>query len=66
MTKNERKKICGLMDCKKLSMDACMHAAQNERLPLRVVVQVNPPQYSSVMLKRLESYSSIFCCWWLL
>ena len=38
------------MDCKKLSMDACMHAAQNERLPLRVVVQVNLPQYSSFML----------------
>lgn len=28
------------MDCKKLSGDACMHAVQNERLPLRVVVQV--------------------------
>lgn len=28
------------MDCKKLSVDACMHAVQNERLPLRVVVQV--------------------------
>ena len=28
------------MDCQKLSLDACMHAAQNERLPLRVVVQV--------------------------
>lgn len=28
------------MDCKKLSADACMHAVQNERLPLRVVVQV--------------------------
>jgi len=28
------------MDCQKLSIDACMHAAQNERLPLRVVVQV--------------------------
>eukprot|EP00249_Psilotum_nudum_P009506 c21980_g1_i1 orf=88-1746(-) len=40
LTKNERKKLCRLMDCKKLSMDACMHAAQNERLPLRVVVQV--------------------------
>lgn len=40
MTKSERKKICRLMDCKKLSMDACMHAAQNDRLPLRVVVQV--------------------------
>lgn len=29
-----------MMDCQKLSIDACMHAAQNERLPLRVVVQV--------------------------
>lgn len=28
------------MDCQKLSIDACTHAAQNERLPLRVVVQV--------------------------
>lgn len=32
--------MCRLMDAKKLSADACMHAAQNERLPLRVVVQV--------------------------
>lgn len=28
------------MDCRKLSVDACTHAVQNERLPLRVVVQV--------------------------
>ncbi|CAM8883982.1 unnamed protein product [Rhodiola kirilowii] len=27
----ERKKICGLMDCQKLSREACAHAAQNER-----------------------------------
>lgn len=40
MTKAERKKICGLMDVKKLTADASMHAAQNERLPIRVVVQV--------------------------
>ncbi|KAG2700341.1 hypothetical protein I3760_07G226000 [Carya illinoinensis] len=40
LTKVERKKICGLMDVKKLTMDASMHAAQNERLPLRTVVQV--------------------------
>ncbi|OVA19780.1 BTB/POZ-like [Macleaya cordata] len=40
LTKTEKKKICGLMDVKKLTMDAGMHAAQNERLPLRVVVQV--------------------------
>ncbi|KAK9071101.1 hypothetical protein SSX86_009669 [Deinandra increscens subsp. villosa] len=40
ISKGERKKICRLMDCKKLSVEACMHAVQNERLPLRVVVQV--------------------------
>ncbi|MQL99989.1 hypothetical protein Taro_032717 [Colocasia esculenta] len=28
------------MEYQKLSIDACMHAAQNERLPLRVVVQL--------------------------
>ncbi|CAA0807455.1 Root phototropism protein 3 [Striga hermonthica] len=40
LTEHERKRLCRVMDCQKLSMDACMHAAQNERLPLRVVVQV--------------------------
>ncbi|GAB4853440.1 hypothetical protein Ancab_017630 [Ancistrocladus abbreviatus] len=40
ISKSERKKICRLMDCKKLSADACMHAVQNERLPMRVIVQV--------------------------
>lgn len=28
------------MDCRKLTLEACTHAAQNERLPLRAVVQV--------------------------
>ncbi|XXG48783.1 hypothetical protein AAC387_Pa02g3137 [Persea americana] len=36
----ERKKICSLMDCQKLSREACAHAAQNERLPVQTVVQV--------------------------
>ncbi|KAH6760705.1 Phototropic-responsive NPH3 family protein [Perilla frutescens var. hirtella] len=40
LTKSERKNLCGLMDVKKLTTDASMHAAQNEQLPLRVVVQV--------------------------
>ncbi|KAF6162481.1 hypothetical protein GIB67_026319, partial [Kingdonia uniflora] len=40
LTKAEKKKICSLMDVKKLTMEASMHAAQNEQLPLRVVVQV--------------------------
>lgn len=40
LSKCERKRICRILDCRKLSMEACMHAAQNEMLPLRVVVQV--------------------------
>lgn len=28
------------MDCQKLSLDACMHVAQNDRLPLKIVIQV--------------------------
>ncbi|KAJ8479177.1 hypothetical protein OPV22_022904 [Ensete ventricosum] len=40
LDKNARKQLCRILDCKKLSVEACMHAAQNELLPLRVVVQV--------------------------
>ncbi|XP_058096796.1 BTB/POZ domain-containing protein DOT3 isoform X2 [Magnolia sinica] len=40
LTEHERRRLCRVMDCEKLSLDACLHAAQNERLPLRIVVQV--------------------------
>ncbi|CAN6356750.1 unnamed protein product [Urochloa humidicola] len=40
LSKSEKKRLCALMDCKKLTADASAHAVQNERLPLRVVVQV--------------------------
>ncbi|GAA0158141.1 hypothetical protein LIER_15243 [Lithospermum erythrorhizon] len=40
LSKSEKKRLCGLMDVKKLTRDASMHAAQNDKLPLRVVVQV--------------------------
>lgn len=40
LTDSEREQICRLINCQKLSMEACTHAAQNERLPLRVIVQV--------------------------
>ncbi|MFQ6637373.1 hypothetical protein Gotur_013706 [Gossypium turneri] len=40
LNKSERKRLCRILDCRKLSVEACMHAAQNEKLPLRVVVQV--------------------------
>ncbi|GAB4836445.1 hypothetical protein Ancab_001356 [Ancistrocladus abbreviatus] len=40
MTDSEKEQICRLLNCQKLSLEACTHAAQNERLPLRVIVQV--------------------------
>ncbi|PIN00016.1 hypothetical protein CDL12_27483 [Handroanthus impetiginosus] len=40
LTDSEREQICRLMNCQKLSLEASTHAAQNERLPLRVIVQV--------------------------
>jgi hypothetical protein len=36
----ERRRLCKVMDIQALSVNACMHAASNERLPLRVVVQL--------------------------
>ncbi|KAJ4880004.1 BTB/POZ domain-containing protein [Raphanus sativus] len=40
LAEGERENLCRLLDCQKLSLEACTHAAQNERLPLRVIVQV--------------------------
>ncbi|KAB2052947.1 hypothetical protein ES319_A12G154400v1 [Gossypium barbadense] len=40
LNKSERKRLCRILDCRKLSVEACMYAAQNEKLPLRVVVQI--------------------------
>ncbi|KAI6689985.1 hypothetical protein NL676_026813 [Syzygium grande] len=40
VSKQERKRLCGLMDSRKLSPEASLHAAQNERLPVRAVIQV--------------------------
>ncbi|CAH9120255.1 unnamed protein product [Cuscuta epithymum] len=40
LSKTDRKHLCRSLDCRRLSMETCMHAAQNELLPLRVVVQV--------------------------
>ncbi|XP_052204692.1 BTB/POZ domain-containing protein SR1IP1-like [Diospyros lotus] len=36
----ERKKVCSVMNCQKLSREACAHAAKNDRLPVQIVVQV--------------------------
>lgn len=39
-SKHERKSLCRLIDSRKLSPEASQHAAQNERLPVRAVIQV--------------------------
>ncbi|XP_023901250.1 coleoptile phototropism protein 1 [Quercus suber] len=39
-SKQERKNLCRLIDSRKLSPEASLHAAQNERLPVRAVIQV--------------------------
>lgn len=40
LTGSEREEVCRVLDCQKMSPQACEHAAKNERLPIRVVVQV--------------------------
>ncbi|XP_015690061.2 BTB/POZ domain-containing protein At5g66560-like [Oryza brachyantha] len=40
LTAEERDRVCGVVDGRKLTVEACTHAAQNERLPLRAVLQV--------------------------
>ncbi|KAG9141077.1 hypothetical protein Leryth_001591 [Lithospermum erythrorhizon] len=40
MSKQERKSLCKLIDCGKLSTSACLDAAQNERLPVRSVIHI--------------------------
>ncbi|XP_050387264.1 BTB/POZ domain-containing protein At5g17580-like [Argentina anserina] len=40
MTKSEREEVCQVLDFQKMSPQACDHAAKNECLPLRTVVQV--------------------------
>ncbi|KAJ6708480.1 hypothetical protein OIU85_028716 [Salix viminalis] len=40
LAEHECKKLCKLIDCQKLSQEACNHAAQNDRLPVQMTVQV--------------------------
>ncbi|CAD5189372.1 unnamed protein product [Musa acuminata subsp. malaccensis] len=40
LTESECKKLCKLIDCQKISQEAANHAAQNDRLPVQMVVGV--------------------------
>ncbi|MQL71521.1 hypothetical protein Taro_003846 [Colocasia esculenta] len=37
---SERYRLCKTINCRKLTQEACSHAAQNERLPVQMAVQV--------------------------
>lgn len=55
------------MDCQKLSVDACSHAAQNDQLPLRTVMQVTFMGYhkniclKTILTKKNKKKSGIIC-----
>ncbi|KAJ9140854.1 hypothetical protein P3X46_031449 [Hevea brasiliensis] len=55
LAESEREQLCRLMDCQKLSLEACTHAAQNERLPLRIIVRV-------LFFEQLQLRTSIAGC----
>ncbi|XAR59685.1 hypothetical protein NMG60_11015606 [Bertholletia excelsa] len=40
LPEKEKEQLCRIVNFQKLSIDACAHASQNERLPLRAVLQV--------------------------
>ncbi|KAM7255997.1 hypothetical protein ACFE04_011738 [Oxalis oulophora] len=55
LAESEKEQLCKLIDCQKLSLEACTHAAQNERLPLRIIVQV-------LFFEQLQLRTSIAGC----
>ncbi|XP_019155881.1 PREDICTED: coleoptile phototropism protein 1-like [Ipomoea nil] len=57
VSKEERKRVCKLIDSRKLSAEASIHAAQNERLPVRTVIQVllsEQTKLSKQLMRQLE------------
>lgn len=56
LTEHDAKKLCKFIDCQKLSQEACNHAAQNDRLPVQMVVRVL--YFEQLRLKNALSTSS--------
>ncbi|XP_076888498.1 BTB/POZ domain-containing protein At3g44820-like isoform X2 [Bidens hawaiensis] len=40
LSEQEKEQLCHVINCQKLSIEACAHASQNNSLPLRVALQV--------------------------
>ena len=58
-SKEERRSLCRVIDARKLSAEAAAHAVQNDRLPVRCVVQVLFSEHGS-KLSRLADWSGSF------
>ncbi|KAK7261884.1 hypothetical protein RIF29_28207 [Crotalaria pallida] len=58
VSKQDRKGLCRLIDSRKLTPEASIHAAQNERLPVRAVIQVLFSEHTK--LNRHIDWSSSF------
>lgn len=54
VTKSERKLLCRLIDTQKLTPEATIHASQNERLPVRAVVQVLLTEQNKLINKQQQ------------
>uniref|UniRef100_A0A0D9WDE3 NPH3 domain-containing protein n=1 Tax=Leersia perrieri TaxID=77586 RepID=A0A0D9WDE3_9ORYZ len=55
--KEERRSLCRLIDARKLSAEAAAHAVQNDRLPVRCVVQVLFSEHNTKLTRLAESSS---------
>ncbi|XP_062182457.1 coleoptile phototropism protein 1-like [Phragmites australis] len=58
--KEEKKSLCWLIDARKLTAEAAAHAVQNDRLPVRSVMQVLFSEHGK--LNRLAELSASFSC----
>lgn len=59
LSEKEKQELCNIIDYRKLSIDACAHASQNDRLPLRAALQVL--FFEQLQLRAaLGGYSNVF------
>ncbi|KAJ0977825.1 hypothetical protein J5N97_013299 [Dioscorea zingiberensis] len=59
-SKQERKALCKLMDSRKLSSEASIHATQNERLPLRSIIHILFSDHSKIARLATADWSGSF------
>ncbi|RLN32994.1 BTB/POZ domain-containing protein [Panicum miliaceum] len=51
----EKATLCGHLDCRKLSREACIQAVQNDRMPLRLIVQ-------ALFVQQLHTHRAFTAC----